>query len=1363
MTTNPNNSNNSWSKRFEVQENSEKNMPTFQEQTLKNRNQLYIVLSQIFSQKNIVRLEDFQGFIDSLSNNEQNINDLKLKYEELTGESLNYESIRSLPISIKYVFSDNFLNLFYPNLNEWIQNIIFEIQKKILKNNIQKIPLEKYKLQEIDNLIDNCHNINDLKNLYNSLGDYWLENDQIDFLDDCVFTIEEMVDEIKDPDLYDSVKNNESLQKDFLKISAAWYLSEEINNNEKYLLQVKNLLEPIDFVDDLIWHDIMSAINKENRTDLLNKHLETLKNKGFDIDLLSDEKYLNKERKEQKAILCEANLLLLTDNQISKERKLALRKIFQNNFDFMNLPEQDKKDAMECVWDRKIDDNFKNICKKLWLHLRSDWIEWYERFLKEFFDPNKKDITIDINWQQQKIHFEKKKIYSSFNDYDDLNSASFGFDFSIRSKKDNKEFIQELVKLECIEKVQGDNEQAQEDKNLYRFTKDWIKKFLSSYLANRLSEWISLKKYIQDTQNDSDFESLDSQEELEKINQEWNELHWDKDKKFEAWAVLTFRMSDSIWKWWWCQWWYMEILQDPKPLYDWRIELKVRLYSPDSWDDYEDTFYIKSDSFKKFINEKANWIAMKFRTIQWMWDFLKYMQEINLKDYRSIKEWKDRWSDIKEVWWKLLDQNDKPIEYVGKEFDLYDSESKPHRQPLLFSVGYEDDWVIINNNEFWPKNKKMTYNAFMLFCAEKQLNPMNKDNVENLKNKFEKEPKWWFWFQMLSITSVLSAPKQFYQSYIDKWKKEMDFRWKIFAAQLTSIIPFDTALVQEIIWEKDSAIWNKISWYKSELSRDWSVHDKEIVQLIEKRVFRKNPNSYQAAWYLLYALEEWGSSYFRDLSKYRGQWKWVEAILWQPYKNEFKKREKVLIDQLEKSSGKQKENIQNEIARLELKYIVERIWDESSLKQKFGSKFGSSLDGALANAFSPSKVKENHNKFKEKTFEDLFNDFLGTMKWAQSNTQLGMLRALWEKIDDDWHYKNWYLAMLMPLLSGEYKTWDNNLRAEYFKIAWTYAFPVWAFVNDNEWARKIATIIDNIPGTSTTFSKEIWWSNDKIDFDNIWKNSKKIQEKIKPWWESNWESIIKFLNNESLDKWAIGELNKLKKEDERNLTNKQTELKKVLWDYESIIIKNAKDIPIDWDLDPNEAIPYKRAIFNMPPKLAQNYMTAYSWKDFRKKFWKGLWRIYRQKIEWIKGDTSENTFKFILSTYSSWFVDTHWTDFSNFLGCFIRSSKNFNNTSEIKKEFIMMFTKEFGVWVDNRMPPDVKNWLKVLAEYFAKNVAGRSTDNLTSILKQIFDKDEDKVWQVLEKLKNEGPEYLIEQDNRRNNIRNNMRQYWEAA
>lgn len=1058
--------------------------------------------------------------------------------------------------------------------------------------------------------------------------------------------------------------------------------------------------------------------------DLNQDALNLLNSNWFDIQKAKTSTWLDYNKE-----LLRANLII-NDNIYSSKIKIIFKFLIDNNF---SIPDNsvDSENFLNLILSEILDwINFNETLSSV------VWMSWDQIIEFKLFISNLflwiNSFEFNINWVSKSIWFKKKSYIlnlEDFNTLDDLNKIKLFFDFTLDELSTSEDIYTYLSQNHLI------------DEN-WLLLKDWLEIFIYLVLSWFVNWKSSVINVVDDlinsnvnnsSSNDLSPEWLDLNNdlsevsELSKINEKWNDFEWDKSSEFKAGSVLAFRIGDSVYPWWWTMWWMMTIISDPEENENGDIVLNAEISCWETWEKLNKKLIFNYETFHNWLSSNPIYdVWMRFSKINSKEWFLDYIKSIELKsDYKKIKSWRDKWLNISINNDEFVNNKWEKIEYIWKDNEDFDKSWESRKYALLYSVKYEWNYVIVWNSSLNPSETKMSYNEFLLFCTEKQLNPYTKEEADLLDNKYWKAKSSTNKINWLSIWAMLMSFKTIKDNYVNKWKRADElssskFYLSLLDNKLLWLVPGSIIreMRQEAFSEYDSRIWSFISQHKDRLSREWWVHDKKIVEVIEKEIFDREWSIHKndplkAAWFLLHALDNAWWPYYRDLQKYSWKWKWVWCILWPAHKKSFLIELKSLLADANINSSDWE--LLNKIARLEIQYIIDNVWS-TEMQKVFWSKFQWALDWWLNNwLFNSSKVRETHDQQKNKsTFDAVYNDFLWTMRQAVPAKQIWNLRALWEKIEDDTHYQKRYWAMLLPILSWEYLTWDITLKSEYMKIAWTYALPIASLVNDYSWWDKLAKLFDFIwekrwYNSDVIFSSSVWWGNDKSNFLNLWEKRKKLINKINAWWQLHWWDIIRFLNMEdSLDVWPLWIISDLSLKS--NLSSSENDVLWILNEYKENVLDKDKNLSYDSNLDPWEAVPYRRALFNMPPSIVEKNMIDHDWSKFYAPLWEWLWKMFNWKIQSISNNTDDILFEFVLTKYSTWFWRKHpWN--LDLIQSFISASEQ-NDIRSIENYLFKFFESTYWRGQTNRMPANMKIALRNLSKYFANNISVRKSWNL---------------------------------------------------
>lgn len=1167
-----------------------------------------------------------------------------------------------------------------------------------------------------------------------------LTQDNQKILIDLVFqnSIENKLGLIKDLYNFESVSEMSQHVQDFLNPKKQdffvniWWETKKLRMSKNYFVTWNGFENPLDISDWKLWIDF--SINKEESdeefVDLIRKINwwidDRLSNDSI-IYIINFLAWVEKLKSEwfPDEVIEEANQIYL-ENASWVEK---IRERFEKDLSSIRF----KKNLWQKVW---FDSNWyfsfdvdylkqqtwvSVISNESWIFFKVDESDWYlseDEFRNEF--PEKYKILSSF----VRLHSQHKRHYKClfalwFWNWIDIWGKKFYWfdivDLIIRREQLSQHFKNNLLDnfAEILSERWIDPTIITNTNDVFLYDKNfWESLERNLYGSSDDIAWgFDEENWIAESEQEIEFA-----QRYENFKKMWKDFEWDESAEFGEWAMLMIRVWESNFKWWWNNWGVLKInsISRPQSEYDkWSIE--IRLWCSETWENYDIQTEFNDEHLRNILRQDPVYdsvIKMSDDYSVRKREFLDYVKNLSVKsDYKSLKSTKDKWINIQEKSSKFVNSTTwEEIKYVWKGHSEFDENGEQKPYGLLYKVEFNDNFVVVSDRNWWSKFN-MTYPEFYVFCSDKSLNPYTQEQAETLNKKYWDSPRDKWWWNFYSVGAAIMSFKSIKDNFSQKWKRTEELASsKLYSQLLDNKLShtflkwqiFDE-LRNEAFSEFDSKIWSIISGYKDGLSRDWGVHDSKVVWVIESQVLKKKniykSNPLKAAAYFLYAVENGGWPYFRKLKKYAWQWVWVESILWPEHLDMFKTQYKALLD--EASNNPSNWEILNKLARAEIEYVVDVTKEKT---YKFGSNYGWKLESAMNNnLFSVGKSKEIYEDLSKKSdFSTVLDEYLWLMKGNMPAKQVWWLRALSEKIDDESQYWKWFMAMLLPILSWQSTYWwDANLKSEYLKIAWTNAFPMWMYINEMDWPGKVVKILDlvcekrNITWKDK-FSEFVWWDESHLYWEWFWSNYETMINKIISWWDKHWQEVIPLLNLENISQEdsIIKDISRLSNRE--SPTEEDKAKKSILEDYKEKIIDKWKDASFD-QMDPNEAVQYKKAIFNMSPKVVEKTMLSFRGWQFQNLLGRWLWKILNWKLSSLLSQDDSETFEFVFSKYITWFADKHHPQKYELIHMFLKENKE-NLEDDIKT----MLVSTFG-WYYN-LHADVEEWLSKFAKYFSKNI-----------------------------------------------------------
>lgn len=435
------------------------------------------------------------------------------------------------------------------------------------------------------------------------------------------------------------------------------------------------------------------------------------------------------------------------------------------------------------------------------------------------------------------------------------------------------------------------------------------------------------------------------------------------------------------------------------------------------------------------------------------------------------------------------------------------------------------------------RTKQMDFDTFMVFCKTKWLLPYNEQEVKRAwisvdpskipESEISRKDK------LVSLWAVWNFLKAIPENIKKKIDEEQEFqtaeaktRWWKWLAK----IPWFEEIGNEI-WGMDGVIWQKIQKYKGDRSgggEKSDVHDVPIFEWMRDALFLNPSNrrnfKYQAASWLLYALEKW-SLYPRALAPYANKdwwWYWIKIILWDEMHQQFLKQRQIMIDQWRSQWLKNDDNFYDRLVKYELEFIQQATTDKPFWWSKFWREVEWHKDKLFwwADSIDPWWIAAKGN------FDAMYEAFLWWwIKWNNPKTLFSALKAMEWAIETDSDLNLFYQCILLIFVTGIVHILPNDYRNKLAGIGRAKWIPVALFASNTYASGKVVRLLDHIAKNSWMRSFSDYCGSSQEDFDNKhvgnyaqiigedkdWNPVTAQQEltnNFKDWWASAWDVII---------------------------------------------------------------------------------------------------------------------------------------------------------------------------------------------------------------------------------------------------------------
>ena len=484
---------------------------------------------------------------------------------------------------------------------------------------------------------------------------------------------------------------------------------------------------------------------------------------------------------------------------------------------------------------------------------------------------------------------------------------------------------------------------------------------------------------------------------------------------------------------------------------------------------------------RKITGPDLKWLLGKFR-----WEIYRARETNSLSDVQKYLQdwiWKFKWGEVSwEAWGKYFVNP----ETSKKTWEVW---FEPKTWDLEYLWHYRDDekydfYKITNNwdtvtvtslKKEKPWSNTMDWTSLAFFVKDKKLTPHNEQEYQSIQEKYEApkdEPKGKRSDSLLSISAVLAAVKKFPESFKHYFAEREKYQSAKLYAQLAEKMPeiyrlYTNDVKADALAELDSEIWKVINGHKDRLWRtdgdgSW-VHKKQAAIRIEREIFKEVRTDeryrHKAAWYLLYALDQW-NMYYRELSHYKHTWMWVKALLGEKHKDIFLKKRKQFHDKL-RNLWYEEEEAFNDLIMFEIQYIADGT-TESSLLHLYGSKFGKSVESFTENEGNDIE-RQKEAIWKKWSYYETYK----TVRWKIDKQEPGGIvwgiELLLEWAETWQHYRmlyslimQWYTSGVIPYVLGNKWKWK-------LKQLWrTYGIPLLIMAKDIHAQRRVTFLMDNI-------------------------------------------------------------------------------------------------------------------------------------------------------------------------------------------------------------------------------------------------------------------------------------------------------------
>jgi len=626
---------------------------------------------------------------------------------------------------------------------------------------------------------------------------------------------------------------------------------------------------------------------------------------------------------------------------------------------------------------------------------------------------------------------------------------------------------------------------------------------------------------------------------------------------FKDWSEIWIPFSDSTLPWWWKAWFKIKISDVNMEKWtfkwtsfwwelwckknEWLFDMnKATLERFQTW--AKDKILLLKDpdnsdfsSYKTSLNGKL-WNENIFFPPEWVKrDWNKFTHKV--KD----EKWNEKEEEVKNFWINDWDN-----------LCTYKIKYQPWKKTFLVSWNFDWKWQDEKDKDklfHYSYKREMDWNNFLIFMNEKKLKPQNKKEIEAVTQKQNEKTAKEFKIvngkklklNRFSINSFKTAFKDITKNI----KGQLDAYNKAQADKLEDILVDDWWLYEklwDILWfipsmkeafgnleeqyylERDNRAWKKIEFYLKKFQSDPDfattfeelppqaklLYWKSLKWIVESRL-NNNPKLqqweelYQTAALLLANIEKWWWPY-RWLKWKDNSGVWVKALLWEDHYNLFMKDKEKLISIL-KTNPKNKDQLQDKLARCEMEYIVNNVqwanggfdmwsneerglpdWTDESWKDLFKCKYiDNPAKRILSNQFADklnsaykwwiSKSSIDSSKIESNDFNVVENDFRRFLKSWRIMKSLNNLEKLFTLAKDEkWphHETRFKKAFALLMLSGVMDVYGTkDLRKKVYQWSKTCGFIPWMVAKDTWHSEIVAELLDK--ASDGSFSRNVSW------------------------------------------------------------------------------------------------------------------------------------------------------------------------------------------------------------------------------------------------------------------------------------------------
>jgi len=765
----------------------------------------------------------------------------------------------------------------------------------------------------------------------------------------------------------------------------------------------------------------------------------------------------------------------------------------------------------------------------------------------------------------------------------------------------------------------------------------------------------------------------------------WDKIPW-RGKKFEEWwfapgVQIVLQCTDSIFKDIPGSWWFMilEIVDADDRKNPTQFKYKIVWWSESdinsqSWGNLrwrESEMMDFNNEFLHKIRDFWRWTIFKLPPQHNYSSISDFIQDTEFGSwYGEMDKLKGKFVKLTAEWWSLKRDSEK-IKYFGKKIVQYDQYGESKSKYVMFVVDFQWDTVVVKDPK-WSYNHTMNYAQFIIFAADKGLDPYTQKDHDSLVNPPQNQHATTkpavYRFSLNSIRNggknriqngFLANRKKleergtekieefWYSSWVNKALSNLPWIGEHFYQAQNEFENKQEERNYKLIMEGDQTLgqwWKKMVWWKKTFV---DKHNKKgpyrkeafdkIIELFEKAkkwslTESERRESFAA---MLYVLEKFQTLYPMFITKYAGQNLWAKMLLspkqYAIYQQKFYDA-KTKLDSGQ-AVGDEVRELTDDLAQFDTKMTSElmkdtylrSIYSDKAVKELQKSMDVRSNDTPRKDGYSAAK---NHTSFDQAFTEEIDKKIKdGRIAYViGALVQVSQRKEIW----DPQNYRRWMSAVLAVILSGgiNYATnkWDKKYLRDFLR---KHGLPISEYILDtSQWGKDLATLLDTISPhakCSQKFSDAVWWNAKTESYEkrSEWGLNYTFYQKFNGWflWEWNAFKITPFLENSNLG----SEVNLATIAASPDISGDQ---KRILGGYLKVSLNAHPARDYDayrWGDDFVQDIIQDRAIFNVSRQLMQEEYMRYQQDGTFGKNEESVWYFWESLKKQFAGYASKET------------------------------------------------------------------------------------------------------------------------------------------